>query len=159
MVWCVSSPDRISFLLRQPASILRSRNWRVLVIPILGLLAFFVLGIWTVVLDIIFAVRLSTDNEVEQSYYVYEALLTVDLVLNALATGLMIWKLWRAGNRFGSLSAERRRNPYMSIIVAVIESGTLYTVVIGVYTTLWYLEHVCTVRVSFRRSLMDTNQS
>lgn len=55
------------------------------------------------------------------------AMCTTELVLNALLTGLIVVKLWRAHKMSTSMS----KSPYTRIILALVESGALYLLVMG----------------------------
>ncbi|KAG8919459.1 hypothetical protein FRC01_001286, partial [Tulasnella sp. 417] len=55
------------------------------------------------------------------------AMCTAELFLNALLTGLIVLKLWRAHKTTRSSS----KSPYTRIILALVESGALYMLVMG----------------------------
>lgn len=110
-------------------------------IPILGLLASFAGGTYLITLDIIALLR-PVSYAASISYNrCTEAMLTINFVNNWLVTLMICWKLWRVGRRAIAIS-DRRNNRYLAIILALVESGVLYTVGLGVYVSLWYAEVV-----------------
>lgn len=70
-----------------------------------------------------------------------EGVFTIDIIINWLATLMIIWRLWRVGHRTAWIG-ERRTNKYLSIILALVKSGMLFSLAIGSYAILWYLELV-----------------
>lgn len=64
-------------------------------------------------------------------------MLTVDIIINWLATLMIIWRLWRVGHRTIAIT-ENRTNKYFGIILALVEGGALFSVTIGFYAALWY---------------------
>lgn len=60
-----------------------------------------------------------------------------------LATLMIIWKLWQVGAKTMRMT-DRRENKYLTIIFALVESGMLISVVMGVFAGLWFASLVST---------------
>lgn len=119
----------------------RERDFRVLVIPVAGLLAFLAEGTYMFVLNIIRTERPISATESARYFQCTEAVLIIDVIVNGVATLMIVWKLWRVGMRSASMTMGNA-NPYKRIIVALVESGSLYTVVMTAYLTIWFLQLV-----------------
>lgn len=136
---CTSSGESAFFDI-DPISLtacLRSRDRRFLIIPFFGFLSFVVGATYFMVLDVIRASRGLTDYESAQYVRCTEAMLTIDLILTWLVTLMIIWKLWHVGRRVMP-STDRKENRYLAIILALVESGMLYSVVVGAFVIIWY---------------------
>lgn len=116
---------------------LRGRDRRVLVIPAIGITGFFGCGGCLLVIDGL-RIRHGSVPEIND-YYVKstEAVLLFHLVIAWVATFMIIWKLYHVGHRAMGLTGSRN-NKYLRIILALVESGMLFSVVMGVYVALWF---------------------
>jgi len=66
-----------------------------------------------------------------------ETMLTLDVVMTWLTTLLIIYKLYRVGHRAMAMTANQT-NKYLRIILALIESGALLSVVLGIFVGFLY---------------------
>lgn len=89
-----------------------------------------------------------TESQGKQWLGSTKAMLTIDIILNWLVTILIIWRIWRVANRARAISSHQR-NRYLSVILALVESGMLFSLTIGVYAVLWYINLVSDLMLSF----------
>lgn len=74
-----------------------------------------------------------TDIELIEVYTKWaEAMILAGLGINWLVTFLIVGKLYWVGHRVAAISGERSTNKYRSIILALIESGLLLSMTLGV---------------------------
>ncbi|KAG9043332.1 hypothetical protein FS837_009741 [Tulasnella sp. UAMH 9824] len=107
--------------------IIWSRDCRVLVFPITVLIAG-LLGCSLVIADDVLTTTRGPQAAIITNRQAWSlAMCTTELVLNALLTGLIIAKLWRAHKTTRSTT----KSPYTRIILALVESGALYIFVMG----------------------------
>lgn len=122
----------------------RSRDRRVLLVPVVGLIVSFGGGIYLVALDVIRCLRPATLAELNAYTRWTRGVLSSDLVITWLATLMIIWKLYRVGQRSMQMT-DRKSNKYINIILALVESGILYSVVLGVFVALSFASLVSKV--------------
>lgn len=100
-------------------------------------MAFFAGGSYILVMDVR-RIGNGFDKALTQRYVKStEAMLMFDLIITWLVTSMIIWKLYRVGHRAMNLTG-RKSNKYLRIITALVESGMLYSVVLGVFVGLWF---------------------
>lgn len=102
---------------------------------------FFIGGSYGLALEIAAVHSGMTDSQAIHWRRCFEALYTIDIIVNWFVTLMIIWKLWRVGHRAMAIT-DRGTNRYLSIILALIESGMLYSVVGGLYNILFFLQMV-----------------
>ncbi|KAG8898184.1 hypothetical protein FRC00_003160 [Tulasnella sp. 408] len=107
--------------------IIWSRDRRILVFPITVLIAG-LLGCSLVIADDVLTTVRGPQAAIISNRQAWSlAMCTTELVLNAVLTGLIIAKLWRAHKTTRSTT----KSPYTRIILALVESGALYMLVMG----------------------------
>ena len=102
-------------------------DWRVLILPVISLTAGFCGDVVELVWDGIGS-RLMSMHSVQKKYTKTTLILySHTIAYNWIVTGLIIWKLWRHHREAATLGQESTDSPYIKVIVAMVESGALYS--------------------------------
>lgn len=70
-----------------------------------------------------------------------EIMLCTEMSITWLVTGLIAWRLYWAGHRTAAIS-DSGSSKYLSIILGIIESGTIFSIVNGVFVALFFIDAV-----------------
>lgn len=135
---------------------LRSRDYRVLLVrvPVLALLLVCIEGGFVLKYDIK-VLHHATPEQILSKYSAWTiALITTELVANWLVTLLIIWKLWRVGNKVEEADT-RTKNMYMHVIIALVESGMLFSITIGAFVAITVTGNVSTLPRRLRTGKVD----
>lgn len=123
---------------------LRSRDWRVLVLPLTGSL----IGIIGACKVLAFDVEMIHHPFSVVAYQNYRrwaiALLATDLAINWIVTLMIIGRLWWIGHcaAVASPIGGRRPNRFATVILAFVESGSILSITLAFYIGFWISENV-----------------
>lgn len=70
------------------------------------------------------------------------AMFTTDVVLNWIVTTLISWKLYRVGQQAARITGNGGSNRYTKIILALVESGAILSIWMGLYAGLMLSRNV-----------------
>lgn len=113
-----------------------TRNRLVLIVPILALCGGFLGGTSIVVLDVLACLH----GWQPKSKVAYDnltiALFATTITVNWLCTALIIGRIWWVGRRVGVSGEKSAWQKYGKVVRALVESGFLYSFVMGAYLIL-----------------------
>lgn len=116
------------------------KDWRILILPIVLLLAITALEVAILILDL---VTLAGGSPTFSAHWIGIAVLGVTLAYNWLVTGLIIGKLWWSNRRISDTGPNKQlARDYSGIIIALAESGIIYSLAILGYIVTNFIDSV-----------------
>ena len=144
VIWCVTSAFLMHTLQDNPLTPPhRLRDWKIMVIPVLLLVAQVGASLPLVILQFLKAIGKPTKDGAVVYKGAGSASIYLSLALTVIVTTLIVGRLWRVhrmvkGNFSDPEATTRPSGQYIQVILALVESGSLYTLFL-VAVSLWFL--------------------